>query len=69
MSDNVKKPEKPEEPEAPPVQGLLIQRTRKPGALPSVELSLLGDVDAGEVQTVLELAIKSWRQQIGLPAQ
>lgn len=44
---------------------VVIKQTAEDGSI-STDVVLQGEVKATEVQTILELAVRGWRQRIGL---
>ncbi len=58
-------PENVDPPEATAPNAVVIHRLEEDGQIKTV-VQPVGDVRATEVQTLLELGILSWREQIGL---
>lgn len=59
--------EKTAEEEAEVVDAVIVVRTVSPdGSVTAEVASLQGNVQLDQVQTILELAVRRWRQRIGL---
>lgn len=52
--------------EVAPVSAVVVVKTVDAEGNISTEIVLQGEVQATEVQTLLELAVRGWRQRIGL---
>lgn len=54
--------------EEPPLDAVIVVRKKDPetGNI-SVDVLLNGEVEADQVQTLLEIAVPAWREKIGLP--
>lgn len=51
--------------DVPQANGVVVLKTKVDGVI-NTEIQIVGEIEPTEVQTLLELGVRAWRQRIGL---